>query len=92
MRDLTVDAAELRSAAARWHDLAQGLQVPSPPVPPDCWQPTAGAVADIHAAVDTATAALTQRIADTAKNTDVAAAHYTRTDEDGGNKIATTIT
>ena len=71
---------ELHATANGWHTLAGELTGTAPTVPGLSFQPSAAAVAAIHAAVATASGVLTARTLMTAAKTTSAATAYLESD------------
>jgi hypothetical protein len=78
---------ELRVTANGWHTLASELPGTAPTVPGLSFQPSAAAVAAIHAAVATASGVIAARTVNTAVKTTTAATAYTANEENSAAMI-----
>jgi len=78
---------ELHATANGWHTLADELTGATPSMPGLSFQPSAAAVAAIHAGVATASGVLTARTLMTAAKTTSAATAYTANEENSAAMI-----
>jgi hypothetical protein len=81
MAILRAPAHELHATAEGWHTLAGELTATAPMVRGFAFQPSAAAVALIHAGVDAASGVLAARTVNTAVDTSGAATAYTANEQ-----------